>query len=87
MSRLIESSIMDGFGNGARVQVASTSKDLTRFGANSTGKGFVLLCWTFFLRPCCYRSILFELIFSCFDEVMIERFEFDWWYFLCRTII
>ncbi|XP_023523774.1 uncharacterized protein LOC111787912 isoform X1 [Cucurbita pepo subsp. pepo] len=36
MSRLIESSIMDGFGNGARVQVASTSKDLTRFGANST---------------------------------------------------
>lgn len=27
---------MDGFGNGARVQVASTSEDLKRFGANST---------------------------------------------------
>ncbi|TYK01889.1 protein PAT1-like protein 1 [Cucumis melo var. makuwa] len=27
---------MDGFGNGARVQVASTSEDLNRFGANST---------------------------------------------------
>ena len=28
---------MDVFGNGARVQVASTSGDLKRFGANSTG--------------------------------------------------
>ena len=55
---------MDGFGSGARVQVASTSEDLNRFGANSTGIFFFLKPWS--SDPFCFNFFLF---LSWVDEV------------------